>query len=799
MFYRFALQTRSIEIRDFFAKSASDHALDLSDLLAVIENEVVDQGFDARREFLAKTFDSAILLTLADLIANTARDELDTFSAVKIYDFVFALHDGDEFSDQNKLQYVEALNELEFYDQARELAKGFDLNDLAPFQQDLLELHRIRRTAKSPLTWLEKLNEFYSQLGMSQVSLLDNESLSLLDRLTAAGSRQITGPKISVIMPTFSPGPGIRTAIRSLLDQSWMNFEVIVVNDSSPAEYRSIFDELERIDTRIRIVHQNENTGAYVARNAGLAMATGDFITTHDDDDWSHPDKLAMQIQVMLEDNEVVATTSAHIRTTAEADFRRINMRAQFMQMNYSSLMFRRSVVEEIGPWDTVNRGGDSEFYTRLIEYYGNDRVTNLNDQPLSFSRIWEGSLTSGEMSRGYFSYSRLLYRWSFRQWHWSAGKSGQKAIRTAGDERPYAVPTTFEAGQRNRSLGQFDVIYVTDFFRQAKYVDRALEEIATLSEVGLRVGYMHLYSPETSTPAGIPPRLFELQVEGKVTQVGNEDQANTELLVLHDLAIGMFLDQLNSKVEPKRSVVVDHMQPILSGSELRTPVIYAMALKNLDRFFNTRFELTGGSKEKYLELQNRVQHFRLLSDNLIWHTHIAGEPEEIILPERKPIVGFHSYGNQYRWPNNAKSFRSIYSSESFSTKLFGQLEPAFKKFGNESFAEIEVVTPDDLSEAEFLKSIDFWVYFPHYRLEDQVWEPVLTAMQAGKVVILPKRLERLYGGAAVYADVEDLSGTISRMSNNTEMYRKQAQAGQTFVKQCFTRGVFLNRIHELM
>src|SRR5699024_3746993 len=201
-------------------------------------------------------------------------------------------------------------------------------------------------------------------------------------------------------------------------------------------------------------------------------------------------------------------STSAHIRVSEEAVFRRVNMQAHFLQMNYSSLMFRKFVAEEIGPWDTVNRGGDSEFYTRLVEYYGEERVWSLHDRPLSFSRVWDGSLTSGEMSRGYFAYARLLYRWAFRQWQWSSNKSGKKAIRVAGDERPYPRPTTFEAGQRHKKLGPFDVIYVTDFFRQAKHVDRALQEIETLSESGFRVGYMHLYSPETTVPAGIPPRL---------------------------------------------------------------------------------------------------------------------------------------------------------------------------------------------------------------------------------------------------------------------------------------------------
>src|SRR5699024_4125526 len=113
-----------------------------------------------------------------------------------------------------------------------------------------------------------------------EIQILDNDSVPLLDRLTVAEPKRVEGPLISVIMPTFSPGPGIRTAIRSLLDQSWTNLEIIIVNDASPAEHRSIFDELEQLDNRITVVHQAQNAGAYVARNAGLKIATGDFITT---------------------------------------------------------------------------------------------------------------------------------------------------------------------------------------------------------------------------------------------------------------------------------------------------------------------------------------------------------------------------------------------------------------------------------------------------------------------------------------------------------------------------------------
>src|SRR5699024_8889996 len=541
--YRFALQTRSLMIRDVFAKPASKRGYDLPELVADRTAYASTDLDDESKASIAEVFDSEVLLTLANLFANTARDDLDTHSALQIFDFVYRIYGSTVFQDAHKLQYVEALGAADRHTDVRHFAREFEINSLAPLQEELLEIQRIRQESSSDQDWLDALNELYGSLGMTKVRLSDDTLLPLMDRLMAVPVKKIQGPKVSVIMPTFSPGPGIKTAVRSLLEQTWANFEIIVVDDASPPEFSEIYAEVDQMDPRIRVVHHENNAGAYVARNTGLAVASGEFVTTHDDDDWSHPDKLATQVQSLLEHESAVGVTSAHIRTSETMEFQRVNIRAKYMQMNYSSLMFRRTLIEQIGPWDTVNKGGDSEFLTRLIEYVGSENVLHLSDRPFSFSRVWSGSLTSGEMSRGFFAYSRLLYRWAFRQWHWQQGKLGKKSFSNPQEIRPYAVPTTFETGDQYRDLGIFDVIYATDFFRQSKYIDRALVEVETLVGAGLRVGYMHLYSPQSSRHAGIPPKLFEMQASGRLSQVSQDDKAEAKLLLLIDLSIGMFLD----------------------------------------------------------------------------------------------------------------------------------------------------------------------------------------------------------------------------------------------------------------
>lgn len=796
IFTRFAVQTRSLLIRDVFARGATFGRQDLGDLLSLLESHSAEdpRNLAAMKRF----FDTDILLALADLLANAARNDLDTHAALQVYDFAYHIFGENVFLDHHRLQYVEALGEAGRYEDMEGLATEFSISELAPLQHELLRVQRKKSTSSSE-TWLFTLNQLYRLIGMSEIGLSDDCNLPLLDRLQSSSTEQLHGAKVTVIMPTFSPGPGIHTAVRSLLEQTWQNLEIIIVDDASPVEYLQVFAGLADLDSRIRIVHQSENAGAYVARNEGLALATGEYVITHDDDDWSHPDKIALQVRVLENDENVVATTSAHIRTTQDMNFQRVNMRARYMQMNYSSLMFRRTITEKIGPWDTVNRGGDSEFLTRVIENYGSERVVQLVDKPLSFSRVWAGSLTSGEMGRGYFAYSRLLYRWSFRQWQWDVVREDRKAIRDLDAPRPYAVPTTFEPGDRNKDLGLFDVIYVTDFFRQAKYVDFVMNEITTLQERGLRIGYMHLFSPQTDRPAGFPAELFAFQREGLITQVSHDDIAETKLLLVYDASIGMFLDQLKSSVVSRRSVVVDHELPVLAGADERSPTRLTQSLAILDGVFDTKFEAVGATPTDQQRLSNRIPKARQLADSLMWTTHLRQEVGKITAPTDKPIVGFHSYSNIYRWPANNQLFRSVYISSRFETKFYGHLQAAHEKFNVELFDQVDATNAAQQDELDFLAGIDFWVYHPHHRLEDQLWKPVLSAMRAGKVVILPERLQPIYGRAAVYAAKDKIESVISSLSESPEAYYHQAKLGQSFVAAGFDRKNLLKRIAQLL
>lgn len=96
---------------------------------------------------------------------------------------------------------------------------------------------------------------------------------------------------ISIIVPIYNVAPYLRRCIDSILNQTYHEFELILVDDGSPDNCGAICDEYAAKDTRVRVIHK-ENGGLSNARNAGCEIAQGEFIAFIDSDDWIAPDFL---------------------------------------------------------------------------------------------------------------------------------------------------------------------------------------------------------------------------------------------------------------------------------------------------------------------------------------------------------------------------------------------------------------------------------------------------------------------------------------------------------------------------
>lgn len=109
-------------------------------------------------------------------------------------------------------------------------------------------------------------------------------------------------PSISVIVPVYKVESYIHRCIDSILNQTYQNFELILVDDGSPDNCGAICDEYANNDNRIHVIHQ-ENAGLSVARNVGIDWAfsnsDSDWITFIDSDDWVHPRYLELLLKVV--------------------------------------------------------------------------------------------------------------------------------------------------------------------------------------------------------------------------------------------------------------------------------------------------------------------------------------------------------------------------------------------------------------------------------------------------------------------------------------------------------------------
>ncbi|MBQ3092741.1 MAG: glycosyltransferase [Clostridia bacterium] len=95
---------------------------------------------------------------------------------------------------------------------------------------------------------------------------------------------------ISIIVPAYNSENTIETCIKSIINQNFKNFELIIVNDASRDNTEKICQEYALQDSRIKIINHDKNMGVSAARNTGLDVATGDFIGFVDADDHINPD-----------------------------------------------------------------------------------------------------------------------------------------------------------------------------------------------------------------------------------------------------------------------------------------------------------------------------------------------------------------------------------------------------------------------------------------------------------------------------------------------------------------------------
>ena len=191
-------------------------------------------------------------------------------------------------------------------------------------------------------------------------------------------------PAVSVVMSVFDSAPYLEAALRSILDQTGVDFEFVIVDDGSMDGSSDILAEHARQDHRIRLVRQN-NQGLTRALIHGCQQARGEFIARQDSDDVSLPSRLSTLLQLIRSDENLAFVSSSaevmgpqgetllvHRRPASPAEAMRLLLSREAGPPGHGSVMFRRAAYERVGGYrEAMYFAQDSDLWLRFAHVGG--------------------------------------------------------------------------------------------------------------------------------------------------------------------------------------------------------------------------------------------------------------------------------------------------------------------------------------------------------------------------------------------------------------------------------------------
>lgn len=184
-------------------------------------------------------------------------------------------------------------------------------------------------------------------------------------------------PTVSVILPVFNAERYLKYAVDSILDQTYKNFELIIVNDGSTDGSRALIEAYAKSDDRIVAIHQ-ENIGLVATLNKAVKLAKGTYVARMDADDISLPRRLELQVALMDKNKKAVLCASCFDVINEHNEFVRLSTAPAFNEdlkrsmhlynpIAHGSVMFRTEAFIKAGGYSSeVGPVEDYDLWIRL-------------------------------------------------------------------------------------------------------------------------------------------------------------------------------------------------------------------------------------------------------------------------------------------------------------------------------------------------------------------------------------------------------------------------------------------------
>ncbi len=192
-------------------------------------------------------------------------------------------------------------------------------------------------------------------------------------------------PTVSIVIPTYNRAHLVGRSVKSVLNQNYQDFEIIIVDDGSSDNTEDVIEKFQEQDDRIKYIRHKTNRGGAVARNTGIQAAKGKYIAFQDSDDTWEPEKLEKQMRVFehaLAEVGVVYTDmwrrregkrkyipSPEIKPEEGIVYKQALIRV--LGIGIGTAMIKRECFNRVGMFDeSLHRFIDLELFVRLSKYY---------------------------------------------------------------------------------------------------------------------------------------------------------------------------------------------------------------------------------------------------------------------------------------------------------------------------------------------------------------------------------------------------------------------------------------------
>ena len=602
------------------------------------------------------------------------------------------------------------------------------------------------------LAWI---NKPFIAAGLTPIKIAEAERPLTFDNLvTEPVDRypQACAAKLSVIVPAYNAAKTLSTALKSILAQSWDNLEVLVVDDASTDNTWSIIHAFAAVDARVRPLRHEQNLGTYAARNTGLRHASGDLVTVHDGDDWSHAEKFAVQAADLLVTGKPFNTTmSVRILFDMAVRFKVVN--SAILHHNIGSLMARRRELIEIGGWDGARIGADDELYYRLLKINRLNQNAICAEVPLTFTLIREDSLSaSGVTGVATIKYgAHRQYKEAYSYWHEVEMAKAKPNLVISAGERSFPIPAICKT-QRADQL-RYDVLHVSDFSQSGGNAVLNAYMLEAGYRIGLKQAWFQWPSIETVSRY-VDPQVRKRAHAGMADCIVAGENVDCDVAIVSHPAILCHVPDLLPTMRAKACVLVADQPPF----EENKGYDFDQAVRTAREIFHAEPIVAPVLPSVRRNIRERAKGVRLTKGNWLPTLDTAAWKRDASQWDgnRSPIIGGYTLHYLERALKRRRSLRYAYCADQpYEVRVLDRENRHHGEVGVTSPANWRFVSAGDAWIRDLLANLDFCICYPHEKASGTFDPAPIEAMAVGAPVILPSRFRQVYGSAAIYAEPE--------------------------------------------